>query len=183
MTRWIGMFIVVGWGSVMTWSPVEARDHSMAKSLTRTGPAVQVGHARTCSGHDLVGNWLLVAFDSSYRFRNPQAPYLFPHQVFQYATRGGAKSAHSLRPISGNPEKLFETVPLEMTYRVERSGRVILKSKGHDESLETWSCKVVTQDHEAEERGSAMRHGDLVMTLQGTGGQTLFVRHLRKSAA
>lgn len=183
MTRWIGVLVVVGWGSVMNWGPVEAKDHSIARSLTRTGPVFQVGYARTCTGHDLLGNWQLVAFDSSYRFRNPQAPYLFPHQVFQYSNRSGAKSAYSLRPIFGSPDKVFETVPLEMTYRVERRGRVILKMKGHDEPVETWSCKVVTQDHETVGRGSAMQRGDLVMTLLGTGGQALFVRHLRKSAA
>ena len=183
MTRWIGMLVVVGWVSMMCGVSVEAKDHSIAKSLTRIGPAVQVGYARACAGRDLLGNWELVTFDSSYRFRNPQAPYLFPHQVFQYSNHGGAKSAHSLRPILGNPDTVFETVPLEMTYKVERKGRLILKTKGHDEPVETWSCEVVTQDHETVGRGSAMQRGDLIMTLLGTGGQPLFVRHLRKSLA
>ena len=78
---------------------MEAKDHVAAKSLIATGSASRVNYARTCAGQDLLGNWQLMAFDSSYRFKNPQAPYLFRHQVFQYSKRGGAKSVHSLRPI------------------------------------------------------------------------------------
>ena len=182
MTRSIGMLLVMGCWIVMGGWPAEAKDHPIAKSLIKTR-SLQAGSIRTCTGQDVLGNWELVRFDSSYRFRNPQAPYLFPHQVFQYSTQGGVKSAHSLRPIFGRPDALFATVPLEMIYHVERRGRVILKTRGHDEPVETWSCEVVTQDHAAAGRGSAMQHGDLILTLLGSGGQPLFVRHLRKSAA
>jgi hypothetical protein len=130
------------------------------------------------------GNWQLVAFDSSYRFRNPQAPYLFPHQAFQYSHRGvSVKSAHSLQPLSGDPDQLFEAVPLDMTYRVEGKGRVVLKTKEHDETVETWSCRVITKDPEGTGDQIMPQRGDLVMTLMGSHGQGLFVRHLRKRAA
>lgn len=183
MTRWLWMLIVVGSASLAAWCPVEAKDRSVAKSLTRTGPVVQGDRTRTCAGTDLFGNWQLVTFDSSYRFRNPQAPYLFPHQVFQYSPQGGIKSAHSLRPILNRPDQVFDSVPSGMTYRVEQGGLVVLKANGRDEAVETWTCRVVTQDHEEPGRRTFMQRGDLVMTLLGTGGQALFVRHLRKAAA
>lgn len=183
MTRWIGLLVVAGCVSLTCVGAVEAKDRSMAKSLARTGSAIQAGYAHACTRHDLLGNWELVAFDSPYRFRNPQAPYLFPHQFFQYSTQGGVKSAHSLRPILENPDRIFETVPLEMTYQVERRGRLLLKAKGQHQPVERWSCEIVTQDRKDMGLGSTLQRGDLIMTLLGTGGQPLFVRHLRKSAA
>ena len=183
MTRWIGLLLVAGCVSMMSGRPAEAQDHSIAKSLIRTGSAIQAGNARACARRDLLGNWELVAFDSPYRFRNPQAPYLFPHQVFQYSTRGAVKSAHSLRPILDKPDTIFEAVPVEMTYQVDHRGRLLHKAKGQDQPVERWSCEVVLQRREAIGSGNDMRRGDLIMTLMGTGGQPLFVRHLRKSAA
>lgn len=183
MMRWMRILLVVGYWTLLGWLSADASDHLLAKSVTPEGASMPVRSARACSSEDLLGNWDLVKYDSSYRFKNQRAPYLFPHQVFQYSTQGGAKSAHSLRPIFGRPDALFATVPLEMIYHVERRGRVILKTRGHDEPVETWSCEVVTQDHAAAGRGSAMQHGDLILTLLGSGGQPLFVRHLRKSAA
>ena len=183
MARWLGAFVVAGCLGVAGWCPAEAKDHPAVKSLMRTGLATHGHSSRTCTGDDLPGNWHLVAFDSSYRFRNPQAPYLFPHQAFQYSHRGGAKSAHSLQPLSGDPDQLFEAVPLDMTYRVEGKGRVVLKTRGHTETVETWTCRVITQDPEAMGDGTRLQRGDLVMTLIGSNGQGLFVRHLRKRAA
>ena len=183
MGRWLGVFLFAGCLGVVGWCPAEAKDHAVAKSLTRTGLAGHGQFSRACAADDLLGNWQLVAFDSSYRFRNPQAPYLFPHQAFQYSQRGGVKSAHSLQPLSGDPDQLFEAVPSDMTYRVERKGRVVLKAKEHDETVETWSCRVITQDPEAMGDGTTLQRGDLVMTLIGSNGQGLFVRHLRKRAA
>lgn len=175
--------LMVGTSSIlMLWGSVEAKDRSVAKALTRTGPAVHEKRTRICADTDLLGNWRLVTFDSSYRFRNPQAPYLFPHQVFQYSPRGGLKSAHSLRPIPNEPERVFDSIPSGITYRVEQGGLVVLKANGHDEVVETWACRVVTQDYEERKRGPSMQPGDLVMTLLGANGQVLFVRHLRKAA-
>lgn len=183
MTRWLWMLIVAGSASLTPWYPAEAKDRSLAKSLTRTGPVIQGGYDRPCAEDDLLGNWRLVRFDSSYRFRNSQAPYLFPHQVFQYSREGHAKSAHARNPIVGRPDEVFETVPSGMTYHVAQGGLVVLKTSGREQAVETWSCRVVTQDREQMEREVSMKRGDLVMTLLGTSGQALFVRHLRKSAA
>ena len=183
MGRWLGVFLFAGCLGVAGWCPAEAKDHAVAKSLTRTGLAGHGQFSRACAADDLLGNWQLVAFDSSYRFRNPQAPYLFPHQAFQYSQRGGVKSAHSLQPLSGDPDQLFEAVPLDMTYRVEGKGRVVLKTKEHDETVETWSCRVITKDPEGMGDPTMLQRGDLVMTLMGSHGQGLFVRHLRKHAA
>ncbi|MCE3224716.1 MAG: exported protein of unknown function [Nitrospira sp.] len=181
MTSWRGLLIVIGWMSMMNGNPLEAKDHPIAKFLPRIGPAYHAGDVRVCEGRDLPGDWHLVTFDSSYRFRNPQAPYLFPHQLFQYSTHGGTKSVHSLRPILGRPDKIFQMVPLEMTYHVERNGRVILNTKGHDKPVEAWSCELVTRSRVTMESGSGLQRGDLIMTLLGSGGQPLFVRHLRKT--
>ena len=183
MKRWLGVFAVAACLGGAWWCPVEAKDHAVAKSLPRIGLAGHGPSSRACAADDLLGNWQLVAFDSSYRFRNPQAPYLFPYQVFHYSQQCGAKSAYSLRPISGDPDQLFEVVPSDMTYRVEGKGRVVLKAKAHDETVETWACRVITQRAEAMAEGTVLQRGDVVMTLMGSAGQALFVRHLRKRAA
>jgi hypothetical protein len=183
MMRWIGVLLVMGCWTIMGWFPAEASDHSIAKSLTHSGTSVPVRHARACVGEDLQGNWELIRFDSSYRFKNQRAPYLYPYQVFQYSNEGGAKSLHSLRPIVGQSKSLFSPVPLEMMYQVKKSGRVFLKTRGRDAPVETWICEVVTQGYPISEEGNARERGDLIMTLIGSGGQPLFVRHLRKRAA
>lgn len=183
MARWLGVLVLTGCLGVAGWCPAEAKDHAVAKSLTRTGLASHGQLSRACAADDLLGNWQLVAFDSSYRFRNPQAPYLFPHQAFQYSPGGGAKSAHSLQPLPGDPDQLFEAVPLDMAYRVEGKGRVVLKAKEDGETVETWTCRVITKNPEGREDQTTLQQGDLVMTLMGSHGQGLFVRHLRKHAA
>ena len=183
MMRWIRMLLVMGGWTILSWLPAEAVDHPIATSLTHGGTSVPVRHARTCVGEDLLGNWDLIRFDSSYRFKNQRAPYLYPHQVFQYSNRGGVKSLHSLRPIVGHPESLFSPVPQEMVYQIKKSGRVFLRTRGHDEPVETWVCEVMTQDRPMSEQGIARKRGDLIMTLIGSERQPLFVRHLRKRAA
>lgn len=140
-------------------------------------------YSRSCTGEDLPGIWSLVTFDSSYRFKNPQAPYLFPYQLFHYSREQGAKSAHSRTPIFENSERVFEAVPLDLTYRVEPGGRVVLKTKEQGAVVEVWSCSVVGHDPRAKDDRTALRRGDVVMTLLGSHGQPLFVRHLRKSPA
>ena len=183
MTRWIAALLITGLGTVMTWCPAEATERPVQKSLMKKGSILQAEYARPCEGRDLAGDWQLVTFDSPYRFRNPRAPYLFPHQVFQYTTHGGAKSAHSLWPIRDSPGKVLETVPMDMTYEVRQSGRVILKAKGHDEPKEIWSCQIATRNFERAARRSAVRRGDLLMTLLGSEGKALFARQLRKSTS
>lgn len=183
MARWIWALLIGGCIGILGWGSADAKDRPAAKSLTRTVPTAQGNALRRCAGEDVLGNWSLVTFDSSYRFRNPQAPYLFPYQLFQYSSERGAKSAHSRTPIPGSPDRVFETVPPDMTYRVEQGGRVVLKTGGHDAAVEIWSCSVVTRDREARGGGSDLRRGDLLMTLLGRNGQALFVRQLRKQAA
>ncbi len=161
MKRWIGLLAVAGCVGVICDGPVEAKDRSMAKSLIRTGSAIQPGNARACARRDLLGNWELVAFDSPYRFRNPQAPYLYPHQVFQYSIRGAVKSAHSPQPILGKPDTIFEAVPVEMTYQVDRRGLLLHKVKGQDQPVERWSCERVgvgeLAEHDRGEGGAGRR--------------------------
>ncbi|HVG01281.1 MAG TPA: hypothetical protein VM842_00240, partial [Nitrospira sp.] len=60
---------------------------------------------------------------------------------------------------------------------------VFLTTRGHDEPVETWICQVVTHGRPLSELENARERGDLIMTLIGSGGQSLFVRHLRKRAA
>ncbi len=183
MARWQWALLTACCSIMLATGSTVASDRPHAKSFTRPGLPASVSSLRTCSTDDLLGTWNLVTFDSSYRFKDPQAPYLFPYQVFQYSSDHGAKSAHSRRPMLDSPERLFEGVPLNLSYQVEPGGRVVLKTKGQDEAVEVWSCSVVGQDSQAKNDGTALRRGDVVMTLLGSHGQALFVRHLRKNPA
>ena len=89
MMRWMRALLVMGCWTAMGWYPVEATDHPTAKSLTKAGSSLDIRQTQPCTGEDVLGNWELVRFESSYRFKNPQAPYLYPHQVFQYSSQGG----------------------------------------------------------------------------------------------
>ncbi|HQV10870.1 MAG TPA: hypothetical protein PKW52_06000 [Nitrospira sp.] len=183
MARWQWALLTACCAMILTSESAEATDRSHAKSLTRPGLTAPASYSRSCTGEDLPGIWSLVTFDSSYRFKNPQAPYLFPYQLFHYSREQGAKSAHSRTPIFENSERVFEAVPLDLTYRVEPGGRVVLKTKEQGAVVEVWSCSVVGHDPRAKDDRTALRRGDVVMTLLGSHGQPLFVRHLRKSPA
>ena len=178
--RW--ELLIMGCASLIAGGLAEAKDRPHVKSLMPPGLTIPASSLRSCSGEDVLGNWNLLTFESSYRFKLPQAPYLFPYQVFQYSSEHGAKSAHSRTPILGSPDRVFEGVPLDLTYQVEPGGRVVLKSKGRGAVVETWSCSVAGQDAGATGDGTDLRRGDVVMTLLGSHGQALFVRHLRKIA-
>ena len=182
MARWQWALLTACCAMILTSESTEATDRSHAKSLTRPGLSAQAS-SRSCTGEDLPGTWSLVTFDSSYRFKNLQAPYLFPYQLFHYSREQGAKSAHSRTPILENSERVFDAVPLDLTYRVEPGGRVVLKTKEQDAVVEVWSCSVVGQNSRTKDDRTALRPGDVVMTLLGSHGQTLFVRHLRKNPA
>lgn len=182
MARWRWALLIAGCASMMAWGVTDAKDRPSGKSLTRPGLAVHAPSLRSCSGDDVLGIWSLVTFDSSYRFKKPQAPYLFPYQVFQYSREHGAKSAHSRTPILDSPDRVFEGVPLDLTYQVEQGGRVVLTAKGHAEAREIWACSVVTRKNQMSGSESDLQRGDLLMTLLGSDGQPLFMRHLRKSA-
>lgn len=183
MMRWMRILLVVGYWTLLGWLSADASDHLLAKSVTPEGASMPVRSARACSSEDLLGNWDLVKYDSSYRFKNQRAPYLFPYQVFQYSLRGSAKSLHSLRPIVGQSDALFSPVPVEVLYQVKKGGRVSLMTRGRVKPVETWVCEVVMEGRPMDEQAGAQGRGDLVMTLIGSEGQPLFVRHLRKRAA
>ncbi|ODT43569.1 MAG: hypothetical protein ABS70_07725 [Nitrospira sp. SCN 59-13] len=183
MARWRWALLTACCSIMLASGSAVAGDRAHAKSLTRPGLTAPASSLRSCSGDDLLGTWSLVTFDSSYRFKNPQAPYLFPYQVFQYSREQGVKSAHSRTPLLDSPDRLFEGVPMDLTYQVESGGRVVLKTKEQDATVEVWSCSVVGQDSRAKNDGTALRRGDVVMTLLGSHGQALFVRHLRKFPA
>ncbi|MBK9999426.1 MAG: hypothetical protein IPO99_20425 [Nitrospira sp.] len=57
----------------------------------------------------------------------------------------------------------------------------MLKTRGHTETVETWTCRVITQDPEAMGDGTRLQRGDLVMTLIGSNGQGLFVPSFKKA--
>lgn len=183
MARWQWALLTACCASMLASGLAEATDRPHAKSLTRPGLTASASSSRSCTGEDLPGTWSLVTFDSSYRFKNPQAPYLFPYQLFHYSREQEAKSAHSRTPILESPERVFEGVPPGLTYQVEQESRLVLKTKERGAVVEVWSCSVVAQDSRAKDDGTAPRRGDVVMTLLGSHGQALFVRHLRKSPA
>ncbi|MBX3369485.1 MAG: hypothetical protein KF793_03765 [Nitrospira sp.] len=183
MARWQWALLTACCSIMLASVSAEAKDRPHAKSLTRPALTVPASSLRSCTGEDLPGTWNLVTFNSSYGFKNPQAPYLFPYQVFHYSREQGAKSAHSRTPILESSERVFEGVPLDLTYQVEPGGRVVLKTKEQGAVVEVWSCSVVGHDPRAKDDRTALRRGDVVMTLLGSHGQPLFVRHLRKSPA
>ncbi|MBK9999407.1 MAG: hypothetical protein IPO99_20305 [Nitrospira sp.] len=156
--------MVAGCLGVAGWCPVEASDHPVAKSLMRTGFCHHGHSSRTCASDDLPGNWHLVAFDSSCIGSETHRLHICFLSSLQHSHRGGAKSAHSLQPLSGDPDQLFEAVPLDMTYRVEGKGRVVLKTRGHTGDGGNLTCRVITQDPEAMGDGTRLQRGDLVMT-------------------
>jgi len=182
MIRWRWALLVACCAMMVAWGPAAAKDRPHAKSLTRSALPAPASSLRSCAGEDLLGSWSLVTFESSYRFKNPEAPYLFPYQVFQYSREHGAKSAHSRTPFPDRSDRMFDGVPLDLTYHLDQDGRLLLKSRGEGAVVEMWSCSVVGQDSRAKDDTTALRRGDLVMTLLGSHGQVLFMRHLRKSS-
>lgn len=140
-------------------------------------------YSRACQAQDLPGTWRLVKFDSQYQPKNPRAPYLLPHQLFHFSKGGGLKSAHSARPIEEESQKVFARIPLANTYTLAPNGMVMVKAKGTMHARETWQCVTITQDRTDDDRRFAMKRGDIVMTLVGKHGHTIFMRQLRKDAA
>lgn len=182
MIRWPWSLLLICCAIMVAWGPADAKDRPHAKSLTRSALPAPASSRRSCTVADLLGSWTLVTFESSYRFKNPEAPYLFPYQVFHYSPDYGVKSAHSRTPFPDRSDRMFEVVPPNLTYHIDQDGRLLVKTKGQEAVVETWSCSVVEQDLHAKNDGTALRRGDLVMTLLGSHGHALFVRHLRKSA-
>ncbi len=136
--------------------------------------------SRFCTLSDLVGTWRLVRFETRYQFKDPNAPYLLPHQVFQFAKNGDMKSASSSKPFERDSFKVLQSMPAQVTYGMKRNGMVVLKAKGAPDATESWHCVAMTQDRTDEVHETVLRRGDLVMTLIGPNGQPVLVRQLRK---
>jgi hypothetical protein len=136
--------------------------------------------SRFCKAQDVVGTWKLVKYSSQFEFKNPNAPFLMPHQVFHFSDRGSMKSAFSAKPFAGDTKKVFQQVPDEVTYAFEREGMMTVKAKSAPANQETWHCVAITADKKDEVHQAVMKKGDVVMTLVGKNGQPVFVRQLRK---
>ncbi|MDL1888643.1 hypothetical protein FBQ96_03495 [Nitrospirales bacterium NOB] len=165
---------------LLTVDLTEARDRLSASSAGAAKSAIEQQSLRLCVGSDLPGNWRLVQFGAPRRFKNSQAPYLFPHQTFQYSVEGSMRSVHSRQPIPDRLDRLFASVPSALSYRIDGAGRVVLTVDGQRTAVETWSCLVVSRGGYDQTQEMALQQGDLVMTLHGSQGQPLFVRQLRR---
>ncbi len=140
-------------------------------------------HSRPCKPVDLLGTWRLLTYDSPYRFKNPRAPYLQPHQLFQFTSDGGMKSAHSPVPIQEDPAQVFARIPSDMAFSLDRQGLVSVQAHGTAETKEMWQCVAITRDRHDGEHHPAMKRGDILMKLVGANGETMFMRQLRKDPA
>ncbi|OLC43146.1 MAG: hypothetical protein AUG11_03890 [Nitrospirae bacterium 13_1_20CM_2_62_14] len=140
-------------------------------------------YSRFCKPSDLVGTWRLVKFSTPHEFKDPHAPYLLPHQMFQFLKDGTMKSAHSAIPLPDDPTKVFQAIASESTYSFVKAGQVTMKAKGPEAGEETWHCVTITEDRKIEARQVFMKRGDLVMTLIGMNGEPAFTRQLRKGGA
>ena len=140
-------------------------------------------HSRSCKQADLPGIWRLITYDAPYRFKNAHAPYLQPHQLFQFTSDGGMKSAHSPVPLREDPTRVFAGIPQDITYTFDRDG--LLKVQGYRtaETKETWRCVAIMRDRHDREHHFVMKRGDILMTLLGTNGHIVFMRQLRKDPA
>jgi hypothetical protein len=138
------------------------------------------GYSRFYKAQDLVGTWKLVQYSSQFEFKDPNAPFLLPHQAFHFSEGGSMKSAYSAQPFSADPQKFLQQMPDEVSYSFERDGTVTLKARNAPASTETWHCVTITADKKDEVHRAVMKKGDVVMTLVGKNGQPVFVRQLRK---
>lgn len=177
-----GCAIVVGFLLMSAGFAVEAGERSL-RPRSAYNLAWIKSHSRPCESADLPGIWRLLTYDSPYRFKHPHAPYLHPHQLFQFARDGGMKSVHSSLPIRDNPARVFQGSPSDMAYSLEPRGLLLVQVHGTAQTKEKWQCVAIIRDHRDGERHPAMKRGDILMKLIGTHGQILFVRQLRKEPA
>ena len=140
-------------------------------------------YSRFCKASDLVGTWRLVKFSTPHQFNDSSAPYLLPHQMFQFLKDGTMKSAHSAIPLPDDPTKVFQAIASESMYSFTKAGQVTLKGKTAEAGSETWHCVTITEDRKIEAQQVFMKRGDLVMTLIGKKGEPAFTRQLRKGGA
>ena len=136
--------------------------------------------SRFCKPQDLVGTWRVVKWTSEFQFKDPNAPYLLPHQLFHFSADGSMKSAHSAKPFDGDPKKMLKAMSAVVTYSFNHDGMVTIKAKSSPGASETWHCVSMTQDRADERQNAFLKRGDIVMTLVGKNGQPLYARQMRK---
>ncbi|MGH7205307.1 MAG: hypothetical protein ACREI2_03750, partial [Nitrospiraceae bacterium] len=83
--------------------------------------------SRFCKPQDLVGTWRVMKWTSEFQFKDPNAPYLLPHQLFQFSADGSMKSAHSAKAFTGDPRKVFQAMPAVVTYSFNQEGMVTIQ--------------------------------------------------------
>ncbi len=152
----------------------------VALAAPNDGAASAKSYSRFCKAKDLVGTWKLVQYSSQFEFKDPNAPFLLPHQVFHFSEGGSMKSAYSAQPFAADPKKVLQQMPDEVNYSFEREGMVTLKARNAPASTETWHCVTITADKKDVAHRAAMKKGDVVMTLVGKNGQPVFSRQLRR---
>ncbi|TLY16346.1 MAG: hypothetical protein E6K69_04250 [Nitrospirae bacterium] len=136
--------------------------------------------SRFCKPQDLVGTWRVVKWTSEFQFKDPNAPYLLPHQLFHFSADGSMKSAHSAKPFDGDQKKMFQATSAVVTYSFNQDGMVTIKAKSSPGASETWHCVSMTQDRADDRQNAFLKRGDIVMTLVGKNGQPLYARQMRK---
>ncbi len=136
--------------------------------------------SRFCKPQDLVGTWRVMKWTSEFQFKDPNAPYLLPHQLFQFSADGSMKSAHSAKAFTGDPRKVFQAMPAVVTYSFNQEGMVTIQAKDSAGASETWHCVSMTRDRADDRQKAFLKKGDIVMTLVGKNGQPLYARQMRK---
>ena len=136
--------------------------------------------SRFCKPQDLVGTWRVVKWISEFQFKDPNAPYLLPHQLFHFSADGSMKSAHSAKAFDGDPKKMFQAMSAVVAYSFNQDGMITIKAKGSPGASETWHCVSMTQDRADDRQKAFLKKGDIVMTLVGKNGQPLYARQMRK---
>lgn len=136
--------------------------------------------SRFCKPQDLVGTWRVVKWTSEFQFKDPNAPYLLPHQLFQFSADGSMKSAHSAKAFAGDPKQMFQAMPAFVTYSFNQEGMVTIRAKDSAGASETWHCVSMTRDRADDQHKAFLKKGDIVMTLVGQNGQPLYARQMRK---
>lgn len=180
MVKCVGFRVVL----VLVALAVPAGSEAGGKASTDPGAGAQriaaKPYSRFCKPGDVVGTWHLVKWTSDYQFKDPNAPYLLPYQVFQFSADKVMKSAHSPKPFERDPAKIFKTMPALVTYAFDRDGMLTIKAKGAASASETWHCVSITEERADEQRQATFKKGDLVMTLVGPNGQALYARQMRR---
>jgi hypothetical protein len=165
----------VDWAADLSLKPLSLYPITASAAADPSAP-------RSCRRVDLLGTWQLVTYSARFRAKDPAAPYLYPHQLFQFSIDGSMKSAHSPKAFVESPGYILGKVPSVLRYEMDPDypGRIMVKSSGSGISAETWQCLTITSERKDPNHPASVGTGDLVMTLVGKNGEPLFVRYLRK---